>query len=285
MERQKRSRRRRRRMLRKIGRIIKLFLLCILIMAAGRLISKKKDKDSNVVNQQTDIICQTQEAQTVARSSFDEAAYEELLNNETDYPENMREALRKNQELFEFVKNYNTTVHGVNGGITEEEKKQPFPLFLQWDSRWGYASYGDDNIGLSGCAPTSLSMVIFSLTRDEKATPDAIADYGMRGSYYVYGTGTKWALLTDAAEEYGITVRELSLDENVMKNHLDRGGMIICSMRAGDFTDNGHFIVLYGYDDTGFLVNDPNSRIRSRQSWPYEKLSGQIKNLWGYQKE
>jgi hypothetical protein len=38
--------------------------------------------------------------------------------------------------------------------------------------------------------------------------------------------------------------------------------------------------VLTGYDEDGFRVNDPNSVVRSSQSWTYERLEGQIRNLW-----
>jgi hypothetical protein len=53
-------------------------------------------------------------------------------------------------------------------------------------------------------------------------------------------------------------------------------------MAPGDFTAAGHFIVLYGYDEEGFLVNDPNCAARSRQHWSWNVLEGQIKNMWAY---
>ena len=43
-----------------------------------------------------------------------------------------------------------------------------------------------------------------------------------------------------------------------MKAELDAGRFLICAMKKGDFTAAGHFIVVYGYDESGFLVNDPN---------------------------
>lgn len=285
MERQRRKEtrerrwRRKRRIQQRIIKFFRLVIICLLIVTIGRMILEKRETSITSLPKETG--SDTQQIQSATGESKQEEL-EKILNNTTDYPQNMREALQKNPELLDFVRAYPDAEHKVNGGITEEEKKQQFPIFLQWDSRWGYAPYGDDNIGLSGCAPTCLSMVIFSLTRDETATPDAIADFSTKGDYYSYGTGTKWTLLTDAAAEYGVTAKELSLDENVMKNRLDKGEMIICSMRAGDFTDGGHFIVIYGYDSKGFWVNDPNSRIRSLESWSYERLRGQIKNLWAY---
>ena len=81
-------------------------------------------------------------------------------------------------------------------------------------------------------------------------------------------------------EQYGISVSQPKVEEYTMKTALDSGSVIICSMRPGDFTAGGHFIVVYGYDKTGFLVNDPNCVARSRQSWSFSELEGQIKNMW-----
>lgn len=208
--------------------------------------------------------------------------YKEIFENRALYPKTMLEALEKNPEIQDFVKNYPDSEPVVQGGISDEEKAAEHPLFLQWDARWGYVSYGDDNIGLSGCGPACLSMVIFSLTRNESATPDAIAGYSMNMGYYEYGAGTSWNLMTDAAAQYGVMAEGLALSEGIMKEHLDNGHMIICSMGPGDFTTTGHFIVIYGYDQDGFLVNDPYSRIRSNRTWDYDTISGQIRGMWVY---
>lgn len=208
--------------------------------------------------------------------------YKEIFENQSLYPKAMLEALEKNPEIQDFVKNYLDSEPVVQGGISDEEKEEEYPLFLQWDARWGYVSYGEDNIGLSGCGPVCLSMVIFSLTGNEGATPDAIAGYSMDMGYYEYGAGTSWNLMTDAGEQYGVRAEGLALSENLMKEHLDNGHMIICSMGPGDFTTTGHFIVIYGYNHDGFLVNDPYSRIRSNKTWDYDTINGQIMGMWAY---
>lgn len=190
--------------------------------------------------------------------------------------------LQNNPELADFVAGFAQADGSVTGGISKEEKEEDSPLFLQWDARWGYAPYGESCIGISGCAPTCLSMVIFSLTRDEAATPDKLADYSMEHGYYASGIGTQWSFLKDAAKEYGVVSSETSLDDTIMKRELDNGHPIIASVRKGDFTTQGHFIVIYGYDQEGFLIHDPNSRNRSAQKWTFEVLEPQIKNLWSY---
>ena len=55
---------------------------------------------------------------------------------------------------------------------------------------------------------------------------------------------------------------------------------IICSMRAGDFTTTGHYIVLVGCEDGLIRVNDPNSHANSEKLWSYEQIESQIRNLW-----
>ena len=53
-------------------------------------------------------------------------------------------------------------------------------------------------------------------------------------------------------------------------------------MGAGDFTTSGHFIVLTEYTEEGFSVLDPNSKERSEKKWSYERIEGQIRNIWAF---
>lgn len=209
-----------------------------------------------------------------------------ICQNSYAYPPKMLEALANNPEMANFVEGYLDWDGVVDGELTAAEKEQDFPLFLQWDPRWGYQEYGNDGvIGVSGCGPTCVSMVLYYLLGDESLTPDKIATYSMENGYYLPGTGTKWALLQDVPKLYGIEVRQNSASEKTMKKALDQGKVIICSVKAGEFTAVGHFIVIYGYDEEGFLVNDPNCVARSRQKWPYSKFGRQIKNMWIYEKK
>ena len=210
----------------------------------------------------------------------------EILGNVEAYPENLLEALANNPEMVDFAAGYLTAERTVQGGLTKEERKQEHPLFLQWDPRWGYVPYGDDsNIGLAGCGTTCLSMALFELTGDETLTPDKIAGYAMENGYYMSGTGTAWALMEDVPGVYGVSVNKPGISEGIMKGELDSGHVLICAMRPGDFTAAGHFILIYGYDETGFLVNDPNCVARSKKTWSYERIGGQIKQMWALGEE
>ncbi|MCM1189390.1 MAG: C39 family peptidase [bacterium] len=217
------------------------------------------------------------------RLAQDGGLIEEIYGDRKNYPDRLLEALANNPEMAGFVAGYPERDEKAAAFLTESEKKKSFPLFLQWDPRWGYKEYGDGSmIAISGCGPTCVSMALYYLTRDESLTPDVIADYSMENGYYVPGVGTAWALLEDAPEGYGIDVTQPKIREENLTEVLDDGGVLVCSMSAGDFTAGGHFIVIYGYDREGFLVNDPNCVARSRRHWDWDSLQGQIKNVWAY---
>ncbi|MDO5541296.1 MAG: C39 family peptidase [Eubacteriales bacterium] len=210
--------------------------------------------------------------------------FQEIYDNLDLYPEELLLALCNNPEMIDFVKGYPETDGKVSGGLTEEELEERIPLLIQWDTRWGYVSYGNSMIGLSGCAPVCLSMVIIAITGNEKATPDVLADDARTGGYYTPGVGTSWTFLTDVCEKYGITGKELMLDQDKIFSELKKGNFIICSMRQGDFTTAGHFIVLTETDGDRLRIYDPNCIMRSSWSWDFEVLRPQIKNLWVYSK-
>lgn len=206
---------------------------------------------------------------------------DKIYRNNYQYPDKMLEALANNPEMADFVNGYTGYKTKASGVFSEDELSLDFPLFLQWDPRWGYVSYGDGScIGLAGCGPTCLSMALYYLTGDEEITPDAVAAYSMDKGYWVSGAGTAWGLLTDLPSKYGVRVSEPARSEQAIQYALDQGKIVICSMGPGDFTAAGHFIVIYGYDKDGYMINDPNCVARSMKRWTYEDIAAQIKHIW-----
>lgn len=206
----------------------------------------------------------------------------EISNKASLYPENMLEALANNPEMADYVAGYLSEKDSREKGLTKAEKTKEFPLLMQWDPRWGYEPYGGSYIGLAGCGPTCMSMVLYSLTGNEWLTPDYLAGYAMENDYFVQGQGTAWLFMEEAPLPYGIYVTKPQITEEAMKAELDKGNVMICAMKQGDFTVVGHFIMVYGYDDTGFLVNDPNCAARSRKSWSFAEIGKQIRGIWAY---
>lgn len=211
--------------------------------------------------------------------------YNSIMKDPSNYPDKLIDALESNKELADFVYHYPEREQYMNKKISvkAEMKKNQIPLFFQWDKRWGYERYGKTLLGLSGCGPTCLSMVIIGLTQNDAYTPDVVAHYSTKNGYLSDGN-TTWSLMTEGAGHFGINGEEIPLDEQIIKNYLKDHQPIICSMRPGDFTTTGHFIVLTGINNDDIVVNDPNSQIRSEQTWSFSRLQTQIKNLWVFTK-
>lgn len=158
------------------------------------------------------------------------------------------------------------------------------PLFMQWDSRWGYQHYGDGFTGTTGCGPTSLAMVYTGLTGNMDISPARMAEWADENGYYVAGVGSSWDLMTEGASALGLYVTPLDIDQSAIASELWNGKTVICSMNAGDFTRTGHFIVLTDIDEQGMIsVNDCNSRIRSEQKWELSYIIGQMAGAWSYE--
>ena len=90
----------------------------------------------------------------------------DILSNKEEYPEELIDLIFRNPETIDFVSSYSERDKFLNKRITKEESvelNRKYPLYLQWDKRWGYEEYGDSIIGLAGCAPTSMAMAISGL--------------------------------------------------------------------------------------------------------------------------
>lgn len=196
-------------------------------------------------------------------------------------PEELQELLEKYPETYDYVIGYSERdkYKGKRIDLTEDVEEGEVPLLLQWDKRWGYDNYGDKLIGAAGCGPTCMSMAYIYLTGDTEKNPREMAEFANENGYNTEA-GTKWDFFTEGATILGLEGSEMSVTEDGMKAALDYGNVIICSMKPGDFTKGGHFIVIRGYDKNGFWVNDPNSRINSEKQWDYDTLRYQIKGAW-----
>lgn len=203
------------------------------------------------------------------------------IMNSTQYPKQLKDLALKNEEALEFVYDYpaeHVKEHTID--LTEEASMDSVPLFVQWDKRWGYEKYSGNFFAASGCGPTTLSMVVVYLTHNREASPIAVAKYSKEAGYSVDGSGSSWTLISEGCMYYGVKAKAVALDESRMKAELDEGHPIVVNVGPGDFTDTGHFMVITGYDDEGFSINDPNSIEKSGKRWLFKNISSQIRAVW-----
>ena len=199
----------------------------------------------------------------------------------TDWPDVLVEHAAENPELEEFVLQYPLQKdQSPEIDLSDCTDGKTVPLLLQWDARWGYTTYADNLMGLSGCGPTCLSMVCLYLKQDARLTPAYLARFSEEHGYSLPGGGSSWTLISEGGPQLGLDVIEIPLDKRRVERNLEVGNPVICVMGPGDFTTTGHFIVLTGLEDGKLRVNDPNSPIRSARLWTFDEIRDQIKNLW-----
>lgn len=199
------------------------------------------------------------------------------------YPESVISLLDKNPETVDFVEGYGEGISSSAADtVGESITKGEIPLLLQWDKRWGYAPYGTSIVAVSGCGPTCMAMIISGLTGDASVTPAKMADYGTQNHYVDEENNTYWKFMREVSGNWGISCAEAMLDEERVAAELNAGHPIVCSVGPGDFTQNGHFIILTAYADGKVKVNDPFSRTNSEKEWVFADIKGQIKSMWVY---
>ncbi|MFT8314986.1 MAG: C39 family peptidase [Clostridium sp.] len=159
---------------------------------------------------------------------------------------------------------------GLNfSGVSFKDGATEVVYYNQADERWKDKSYGrTGTIGRSGCGPTSLSIVISSLT-DKKVDPVQMSKWAYENGYYCEGAGSYHTLISAGAKQFGLKVEGCSSNEpQRIVDALSQGKLVIAIMAKGHFTRNGHFIVLRGVTlDKKILVADPVSRTRSEEKW------------------
>ena len=213
-----------------------------------------------------------------------EEKLQKILDRREEYPDYLLETLDKYPETIDFVLHYPERKGKTVPLEVEEYEEGEIPLFIQWDERWGYASYGDSLVGVAGCGPTCLSMIAVGLTDNNKYDPRWMARFSEESGYWIEGSGTAWLLMSEGAEQLGLRAERIPLSPSAIQNELEAGHPVICSMKPGDFTYTGHFIVLAGMKGDKIIVNDPNSKINSKKRWKMDKLFSQMKAAWSYRK-
>ena len=143
--------------------------------------------------------------------------------------------------------------------------------------------------GLAGCGPTCMAMAVFHFTRDPAMTPAYMMDFAASNRQYANEkTITQWAFFRDGSVELGLKCKELTSEQMASESKLaavlNEGKVIVANVGPGVFTEKGHFLLVVGYEDGKFRINDPNSREKSEKLWEFSEFSDQIKMMWALSK-
>ena len=168
--------------------------------------------------------------------------------------------------MFQYTEYTGTTIASL-GDVRFTDGATEVVYFNQLDERWANKPYGTDNIGGYGCGPTSMSIVVSSLT-DDIVDPIEMAEWAYQNGGWCSKSGSYHALIPNTAKAWGLTVEGCTASEpQRILDALGNGKLVVAIMSKGHFTSSGHFIVLRGVQDGKILVADPASYKRSGKLW------------------
>lgn len=145
--------------------------------------------------------------------------------------------------------------------------------FNQGDSAWNQNGYC---IAKAGCGPTSMAVVITSLT-GKWVTPLDTAIWGYQHGFYSR-EGSAHEMIPAMATAYGLRCQGVGTDYQAIKKALKAGKPVVCLMGPGYFTRGGHFMVLVAIDSNDCVtVADVGSRTRSAYKYRLADVIAQSK--------
>lgn len=148
-----------------------------------------------------------------------------------------------------------------------------YVYFNQTDSAWNQNGYC---IAKAGCGPTSMAVVITSLT-GKWVTPLDTAIWGYQHGFYSRA-GSAHEMIPAMAAAYGLKCQGAGTDYNAIKKALKAGKPVVCLMGPGYFTRGGHFMVLVAIDKNDCVtVADVGSRTRSAYKYRLSDVIAQSK--------
>ena len=201
-----------------------------------------------------------------------EAYFADQVFHLTEYQKTLADNYAHNLSLFlgdgmlQYTEYDGTTITSL-GDVRFTDGATEVVYFNQLDQRYANQPYGTDNIGGYGCGPTSMAIVVSSLTNN-LVDPIEMAEWAYQNGGWCKGQGSYHSLIPNAAKAWGLTVEGCKASEpQRILDALSSGKLVVAIMSPGHFTTGGHFIVLRGVKDGKILVADPASTYRSQKEW------------------
>ena len=154
--------------------------------------------------------------------------------------------------------------------------------FNQLEEPWASLPYASSTVANSGCGPTSMAIVISTLT-GKNVTPEMTKSFAEDNGEYVQGQGTSHSFIGNAAAHWGLTCEKVGKDRmDDVVQALKEGKMVVEICEAYTITggSSGHFIVLTGVTSDGYItIADCASRERTGKVYSVETIKSYGRDL------
>lgn len=203
-------------------------------------------------------------------------------------------------EAIGFVANY-LDADKSSSAYTDSVTKGSVPKLFDWDERWGYVTYGDGPIAVTGSGPTTLSMAYMGLTGLNNMTAANFASLDSSSQTSTNGTSTANGSSSSSnsssskdsdgsttssdssttstgdsaldamikmATGAGLTASQLSVSSSNLTGYLSESSVIAVHLKANSLTADEHWALAVGVDSDGSVILfDPTSSSISSRTW------------------
>lgn len=203
----------------------------------------------------------------------------QIAQNADQYDDDRLLELALNEpDAISFVANY-LTADKSGSSYGDTVTKGEVPLLYNWDTRWGYVSYGDGCIGVTGSAPTTVAMAYMGLTGNSDKTPATIAQAVSTSSTSSNSSDSSTTSSSDADSVETMIQLMTSAGLSATQYESSSDTLVAClsdsSVAAVLINDDGliedtdaHWALVVGMNSDGSLnVFDPTSTEVSTLTW------------------
>ena len=171
-----------------------------------------------------------------------------------------------------------------NMAFTDEElNSAEIPAVYMEDPRWVYE---DPSIESQGCVAVALTMANLYLNHNSDADPIKIINYADEIGQFSLG-GIEQEGISDIIEHFGMTSEEHIFDvengerisESELKSAVDTEEAVLMVGLRGE-TFGSHVLIVKGYDDNGFYINDPADPENTAVQWDFEVFENELVRYW-----
>lgn len=217
------------------------------------------------------------------RAETDERARFVIENREL-YPDQWFNMILYSNEDFEFAYNYPFMQDSYeNMSFTEDELNSPAPALYMDDPRWVYEELSIKNYG---CAALTITMANLAVRHDSGVDPVKVVNYAVEMGYYGFG-GVDMVSVYDILTHFGLSAEEHFFDRNngeritesELKSAVDTENSIVMAAVSG-VTFGDHALIIRGYDENGFYINDPADPDNTEAVWDFSVFENELTYYW-----
>lgn len=175
--------------------------------------------------------------------------------------------------------------------FTDEELNcDVIPDLYMNDRRWGYEYINDYNIKQMGCAAVTLTMANLALNHNSNVDPVKVIAAAKEKKAINMWDSIIADSYSEIAADFGLNAKAVNCydDEERTAGHVthdelievidDENCILIVNTMGEPF--GGHSIIIHGYGEDGYYINDPASRERTSQVWPFETIESCVAYYW-----